>query len=169
MNQVKLYLFNLRDFIARNFFVSINALVYNHEIYFLDKYLKIIYIFLRLVPFGLLQVIFNLLNIQIIYKLDNIYNITNIKQNHILPIITSIIIESNDLYTTSDINKNNSYNLTSKIKYYNSSIPIYFLLKNNNIKNCNNIKIKYFNKGKIIEKNINDINDINKLLIYNLI
>ena len=49
---IKIWLFKFRDLIARNFFVTINALVYNENIHYTDS---ILYIFIRLIPFEILS------------------------------------------------------------------------------------------------------------------
>ena len=61
-----------------------------------------------------------------------------------------------------------SLNLTNKIKFYNSSIPISFLIKQYNLESYNLIKLKYLKKGTVIEKTIKyDIN-WSPHYIYNL-
>ncbi len=151
----------MRDFIVRNYFVSIYACIYNKEIYWINKY-KIFYL-LKLFPFGILQMLFTLFHIQLIYKVDNIYNITTQNHTHIMPIILN--------FNACDIDDNNDIiykkDLLSDVKYYNGLIPIEFLLLNTNEQNCNQLQIKYFNKGKIIDKKLN-IDKHKKDLIYEL-
>ena len=90
-----------------------------------------------------------------IYKKDNIYYITNIKSHIIIPTIMTFI------FTDYSGNENN---MTSKIKYYNSSIPVNFIIKYNNLEHYNNLLIKYMSKGKIINKTIYKTEFSNKLL-----
>ncbi len=158
---IKIWLLQMRDLIVRNYFVSIYACIFNKEIYWINKY-KVCYL-LKLCPFGFLQMLFALFKIQLIYKVDNIYNITTQKHTHIMPIILN--------FNVCDIDDNNNiiYNkdLISDVKYYNGLIPLEFLLLNTNEQNCNQLQIKYFHKGKIIEKKLNIDNHKNKL-IYEL-
>jgi hypothetical protein len=59
------------------------------------------------------------------------------------------------------------YDLSYKIKYYNTSIPFSVFVNQNIPKIYDLIKIKYITKGKIIEKHLL-INDNKNYLIYNL-
>jgi hypothetical protein len=114
-------------------------------------------VLLRFIPFFIIKHIFAYLNKKIIYQIDDIYYIEPCEQNHILPIIMNLEFVNNNL----DI-----CNLTNKIKFYNSSIPINFFIKQHNLESYNTIKLKYLKKGTIIEK-IVKINNKN-CLIYNL-
>lgn len=136
------WVFYTRDFIARNFMVSPIGLLSNGQITFLTG---INYLFYRILPFGFVKFILSeLFNIGIIYKLDSIYNLTNHSNNHIVPIILD--------FTFVGSNGANKENFLGKIKYYNSNIPLIFIIKENNLEEYNLIKLKYLNCGKIIEK-----------------
>jgi hypothetical protein len=112
-----------------------------------------------LIPFYFIKTIANIYKYDIIYKVDGIYGITNIKENHIIPFITSCIV----------ISDKSSLNISSYIRYYNSSIPLCFFIDNNNINNYNTIELVYFNKAVKIEKKVNlKTIDTTKYLIYNL-
>jgi len=151
-----LYL-NLRDFIIGNFNVNIYSIEYNNNYYDVyNNYKYFILLFLKLVPFTLLKIFFEYYNINVIYKLDNVYYKTNLLKNyHILPLILDIHINDKSL----------KYN----IKYYNALIPIHFILYNNNIKTSNNdyIYIKYFKHGDIINKKLL-VNNILHEPLYNI-
>jgi hypothetical protein len=161
MDTIKLWLFYLRDFIARNFMVLPMALIYNNQLIYFNSYKYIIYLIFRLLPFGLIRILLELFNIGIIYKLDSIYNITNIRNNHIIPIILNFyfIYEHNNCEIKKDF--------LSNIKYYNGGIPLNFITNENNLQKYRKIKIKYLNKGKILDKLL-DINDFSELPIYKL-
>lgn len=161
MDKIKIWLFYLRDFLVRNFMVSPKALVLNNELIYFIGIKNLLYWIFRLLPFCFVKTLLGLFNIGIIYKLDSIYNLTNIQHNHIVPIIF------NFLFVNDNGNNEIRNDFTSKIKYYNASVPLYFIIKENNLKQYNKIKIKYLNKGKSLEKNIN-VCDFNYLPIYKL-
>lgn len=157
MNRLYRCLFFSRDFLARNFFVSPMALLYKNQLINFCG-IKYLLFLLSLFPFGLIRVLFELFNIGIIYKLDSIYNLTNNKHNHISPIIMNF----------SFLKDNNVENYTSKIKYYNISIPLEFILLNeDSLQGYEKIQIKYLKNGKMNDKTIN-ISDYVKLPIYKL-
>jgi hypothetical protein len=159
---IKLFLLQLRDIIVRNYFVSIYAAKVNNQIYFLNNYFLLLYL-IKLLPFDVLKWFCNLANIQIIYKLDNIYNISNNKHMHIMPILLKFDVCQYD-------DKNNIINHTNilpDVKYYNGMIPLEFLLKNTHLETYNQLQIKYLHKGKMIDKIIN-IDNFNHALIYEL-
>ena len=133
--------------------VSPHALLKNNNIYYLTNFWILFYILLRLIPFSVTTYFFNKMNISIIYKLDSIYNITNIKQNHIMPFILNFQVMT--------YYKNIPYfiDITSLIRYYNGNIPLNFILKNNKVNNFSNVKIKYLANGKTNEKILNISND----------
>ena len=146
---------------VQNFFVKICCVKYEQKYYSIynEGGSNVFYYLFMLIPFVFIKYFFNLLNCEIIYKLDNIYYITNVTHNHILPII--ITIEATNQYSY------NKIDITEKIEYYNPSIPINFFITNNKLLNYDFINIKYIHKSKTIEKRIN-INESKKYLIYNL-
>ena len=153
-------LIKLRNFFIKNLFVNIIGFKKkenNNYIWINDYYNHII---LLIIPFIVIKIIANYIGYHVIYKYDNIYQITNIQNNHILPIILQ-------LEAFSSYNSLESYDLTDKIKYYNSSLPLYIFTKLNIPQNYDNIKIKYLSKGKLCNKNIKIIEYENDL-IYSL-
>ena len=114
---------------------------------------------LLLIPFYFLKITFNLFDCELIYKVDGIYGITNIKKNHIIPFITNCVV----------LNDDSSLNITNDIRYYNSSIPISFFINNNKINNYFKIQLVYYIKSNKNEKEIDlrEIN-VNNYLIYQL-
>lgn len=156
-----LYMFYFRDFLVRNFLVEPKALLYDNQLFYLNGKKILLYWILRLLPFCFVRTLLGLLNIGIIYKLDSIYNLTNIQHTHIIPIILNFIfIKDNE---TSEIEED----FSSMIKYYSGNIPIYFILMENNLEEYKKIKLKYLNKGKLIDKTVDVCNFIN-LPIYKL-
>jgi hypothetical protein len=142
----------LREMLISNFFIEINGLILeNNKILLINGLFKYIFYFF---PFRLLNY---LKFIKIIYKKDTFYYITNLKINMIIPLILNLTFH----------NENNIINMTTQIKYYNSSIPFKFFIINNNLNNYNMITIKYMSKGIIINKEL-CINNYYDKLIYEL-
>jgi len=152
----------LSDFFISNFFVNIYSIEYNnknYDVYNNNKYY--LFLFLKLIPFTLLKLILEYLNINIIYNFDNIYYKSNLLKNyHILPLILDIYITNNN---------NDIISLKHNIKYYSSIIPINFILYNNNIniQKYNYLYIKYFKHGDINEQKL-FINEIYNDSLYQI-
>ena len=157
-NMYRLYV-KTRNFFVNNFFVNIFCIKKNDVFIYLNGNYIIIKYLLLLLPFYLVKLIANLLNYEIIYRIDGIYGITNIKENHIIPFITNCTVFNND----------SSLNITNDIRLYNTSIPLSFFINNNQINNYNKMTIIYNIKTNKIEKHIN-FNEINtnNCLIYHL-
>ena len=159
MNKIFRIYVKTRNFLINNFLVNIECFKKEDKFIYLDNQ-KIIYKYLlMIIPFYLIKTLANKYNYDIIYKVDNIYNITNIKENHIIPFITNCSVYSND----------SVIDITKDIRYYNSSIPLCFLIYNCELFSYDTIKITYMNKGNRLynEINLNNI-DTTKFLLYNL-
>jgi hypothetical protein len=159
MNTIFRIYVKTRNFLINNFFVDIKCFKKEDKFIYLDNQ-KIIYKYLlMIIPFYLIKSIANKYNYDIIYKVDNIYNITNIKENHIIPFISNCSVYSN----------NSVIDITKDIRYYNSSIPLCFLIYNCELFKYDTIKITYMNKGNKLytEINLNNI-DTTNFLLYNL-
>jgi hypothetical protein len=156
INVTFLLFFNIRNLFFMNFMIRPHALVYNKKLIHLSGFYNLIYYFIKSFPFNLIKILFNFFNINIIYKVDSIYNITGVSNNYIMPIVLEFIVIKND----------NSLTL-SNIKYYNSSIPLSFILINNKLFKYDKIKVKYLNKGKIKE-DVLYINDYYNEPLYKL-
>jgi hypothetical protein len=161
MNKEKIYKFYVRsrNFFVNNFFVNILCIKQNDTFIYLNDCNIIYRYLLLLIPFYFLKITFNLFDCELIYKIDGIYGITNIKKNHIIPFITHCVISNDDL----------SLNITNDIRFYNSSIPISFYINNNKINNFYKIQLVYYIKSNRNEKKI-DLRDfdLNNYLIYQL-
>lgn len=148
----------IRNFYINNFFVNILCIIKNDQYtYLLNNHFIYKYI-LHIIPFTISKYFFVFFNYNLIYKIDNIYCITNNKLQ-IIPFIKNFIVT----------NETSSLNLTSKIYLFHSSIPLEFLLYICDIKDYDRIELNYVIKGINIKKEINikDI-DTTKYLIYNL-
>jgi hypothetical protein len=150
MNRYLYILLKLRDFMMSNFWVDIKGIIRNNQIIYISG----IYNLIKIFPLFILKLL-SCFNINIIYKIDDIYCLTLNKKNHIIPAIFKFNV----------IDKNgNTHNLLNKLKYYNTSLPLLFLLDNNNIEG-NEIELKYIHNNKLVNKSLTIKNDI---IIYNL-
>lgn len=159
----ELLLVTIRNFFVENFFVDIKCL-YSNQKYYKNKFLStMFYLFRFCVPFYLTKLVFGFFNYQIIYAVDGVHLISNIKTNHILPIILKFELEQDHLTCSNTKTKD----ITSLIKYYNSSLPLKYILDDNNLINYEKIKIKYINKGSMIEK-VLEVNNVINLQLFKL-
>jgi hypothetical protein len=147
---------NLRNFFIKNFFVSVIGLKIDDHYIWLDTFTNYL---LYLMPFIIIKYFSWLTGYQVIYKIDNTYQITNNYTNHILPVLLQFIAHNNDL--------TDSCSLTHVIKYYNSSMELNVFSHLNIPKEYTMLTIKYFSKGKIYDKTI-EINKYKNTFIYKL-
>jgi len=135
---MKLFFLTIRDFIIKNFFVTIKAIEYK-KYKLVDSY---IFLLFKLIPFSLVKILFNYMNLNYIYYFDNIYH-SNSETFFLRPTILSFKIH----------NKNEeSNNLIEKIKLYQLSVPFWFFIYNEKLENYDDFEIKYFSKGKMVEQ-----------------
>jgi hypothetical protein len=158
-------LISVRNFFVGNFFVNIVGFKNKNtnNIFLLSRnniFKNTLQFLLLLVPLVVTTTIFNFFGKEVIYKYDNIFYITNAVQHKIIP----VILEFKAYYSSEPTYL---YDLTSQIKYYNTSIPFNVFVNLNVPKIYDTIKIKYITKGKIKEKHLL-INDYKNYLIYNL-
>jgi hypothetical protein len=151
----KFTLMRIRNFLVSNFFVNINTIIINNKYIHIDNYFLLFFI-LKLIPFYFYKSISKNYDINFIYSYDNIFNITNIKKNYILPIIIN--------YTF--INDTKIFNF-NQIKFYNSNIPFNYIIDKYNLHDFNQIKINYLYENKSINK-ILYINEYKDKKIYDL-
>jgi len=133
----------IREFLINNFFISIKTLQINETIIKNN----IFFYLLRLVPFFILKVLFDYFNVKYIYLMDDLYFSNYSNEIKFSPVLMSF-------YGYLHILDNDKINLMESFKKYNCSIPLWFFLENEKLNNINMLNIKYFSKGKIIEKNI---------------
>jgi len=149
------HLMKIRNFIVSNFFVNINSIIINNNKYiYVDNDIILFYI-LKLIPFCFFKIISNYFDIKFIYSYDNLYYITNIKQNYILPVILQLEF----------VNDKNTLNLKDELLSYNSNIPITYIINKYNLHNYDKIIIKYLNDNKITSNTLN-INECKYKKIY---
>ena len=146
-------LLRMQSLFTNNFNVKICAVYKNNKLY---KLYTLFIIIFKLIPFYIINYMFYLLGYQIIYKTNNIYNITNTNKIYITP----IILEFKIIYET------NIYDLTNSIKKYSSSIPLNFFINENKINKYDKLEIIILKNGKKINIKL-DLLDIN-IPIYKL-
>ena len=156
-------LIDMRDFFVRNFFV--NVIGFKKEdfyIWLIDKNLInfLIYFILLVAPFTFTKIVCDIFEYDIIYCYDNIYQITNTKTTHMIPVIFEFKAYHCD-------EPKCLYDLTPQIKYYNSSLPLNVFSILNIPSECTDIKLKYLENCKFKDKHIK-INDHKNSLIYEL-
>lgn len=146
---VKLFLLKLRDFFIRNYCAKIIAFKKDNMVYYPKLVLNLLILFLRLVPFSVLIYFANFLKFQLIYSQDGTYQLSGLTQNHILPVIFKFNVGS-----SFNPNNDNQIDLKPIIKYYNSSLPLDFILNNNKLNNYSYIDITYLHLGSLQNKRI---------------
>lgn len=125
----------IREFVIKNFFISIKSLEINKTIIKNN----IFFYLLRLIPFFILKILFNCFNFKYIYLMDDLY-FSNHSEVKITPVLIGL--------------KSYELSLMEKIKKYSFSIPIWFFLENENLTHLDLINVKFINKGKLISKDI---------------
>jgi hypothetical protein len=138
----------IREFIIKNFLVSIktiqtNKIIIKHNIFF--------YLF-NLIPFFILKRLFNCFNLKYIYLMDNLYFSNYSNENKTSPVLMSFHGGySKDLETDTFL-QDDRINLMDSYKKYNSSVPLWFFIENEKIKNITILYMNYFSKGKMNKK-----------------
>lgn len=153
----------MRNLFWNNFFVTIYSIVTNNRLIHLDsKCVQLLLLLIKFIPFYITSTLLNQFNMNVIYQSDSIYNITNTKQLKILPIILKMSVSK-----TMPCGNLHSIDIND-IKYYNSEIPLQFLLKNHNVLDYESVDIKYMTRGKIVEKKINIAEYNNKFILCSI-
>jgi len=136
---------SIREFIINNFLVSIKSIQINKTII---KY-NILFNLFRLVPFFILKKIFNYFNVKYIYLMDNLY-FSNYSNE--IKFVPSLMNFQGGNSETDKLLEDKRINLIDSYKKYNSSVPLWFFIENEKLKNINMLYLNYFSKGKINKK-----------------
>jgi len=136
---------SIREFIINNFLVSIKSIQINKTII---KY-NILFNLFRLVPFFILKKIFNYFNVKYIYLMDNLY-FSNYSNE--IKFVPSLMNFKGGNSETDKLLEDDRINLIDSYKKYNSSVPLWFFIENEKLKNINMLYLNYFSKGKINKK-----------------
>ena len=123
-------LIDTRNCCVSNYGVTIVYLYNDNKIIDInDSKLKCLLSCLCVIPFKLLSKFIKYYNYHIIYKMDNLYYTTNIKENHITPVIMNVTI-ADEIFITKKINLYINTNIdTPDNILVNNSLT---LIKNNN-------------------------------------
>jgi len=139
---IKYYFIYLREVIVNSMQTKIVSIVDKN--YNIDKNNKIIYL-INLIPFFITSFILNLFRYNYLYLRDDIIFYSKESKVSISPCIFDFKIVRNDLC------------LKDKVSPYFSNVPIKLIMENENIdiNDEDEIKIKYLNSGKFVEKILN--------------
>lgn len=146
------YFIFLRDLLVNNFSVSLKSIEYS-KYRLTNNYLFFI---CRLIPFYFLKVCFNFFKIKYIYLVDNLY-FSNYSNNKIMPILTSVEVYNN----------NNKMDITTIIKKYSYTVPFWYIIENEKLKEFEKFQFKFFTKSKF-ETRIFETNYIENKLVQEI-
>ena len=141
---IRYYLLSIREFFVRSFQTKILGTI--NKDYEIDKNSVIIYL-INFVPFFISSFIFYLFSISYIYSNDDIIFFSETKKINITPCILDFKI----------IQKDKEICVKDSISSYFSNVPLKVIFENEKVKvnDEDEIKIKYINSGKFIEKILN--------------
>ena len=148
------YLIHIREFIVKNFKITLKSIETNDYLLYNTNYLY----FFKIIPFFIIKFFFSLFEIKYIYLLDNMY-FSNYGEFRISPVLLNVYIF--------DDNDNIKINITNDILKYNGTVPIWYIIENENFYIFEKIEFKYFSKGKL-ENKIFSIYEINNNLLYDI-
>lgn len=131
----------IRNFYINNFKVNIVGFIKNNKNEIILSKPRFIYI-LNVIPF--ITTILNLFKINCLIKKDNLYFLLNKKKGGIIPIIINFWVK-------------NTFDFKENFNKYGNNVPIEIIFKNENIllDNEDEIIVKYFKSGKVLEKSFN--------------
>ena len=138
------YLLNLREFFVKSFQTRIVGIIDKN--YSIEKNSVIIYL-INFIPFFITSFIFFLFSISYIYVRDGIIFYSESKKVNITPCILDFKI----------IKEDREICVKESITSYFSNVPLKVIFENEKVDVCDTdeIKIKYLNSGKFIEKILN--------------
>lgn len=138
------YLLNLREFFVRSFQTKIIAII--DKDYKIEKNSVIIYL-INFIPFFITSFIFYLFSISYIYVRDEIIFYSESNKVNITPCILDFKI----------IKENEEICVKDSVSAYFSNVPLKVIFENEkvDVSDTDEIKIKYINSGKFIEKILN--------------
>lgn len=147
----------IRELIVKNFKITLKSIEINDYRLYNSYYLY----FFRIIPFFIIKLFFFLFHIKYIYLLDNIY-FSNYGEFKFYPTLLSVY-KYND-----DNDDNDKINITNNMVKYNGTVPIWYIIENENLYSFKKIEFKYFFKNKI-ETNIFNLNEISNNLLYDIL
>jgi hypothetical protein len=148
------YLIPIREFIVKNFIITLKSVeISNYRLY--NSYF--LYLF-KIIPFFVIKFLFSLLKIKYICLIDDIY-FSNYGGFRISPSLMNVSVFNDDT--------DQKCNIINIILKYNGTVPIWYIIQNENLNRFRKIQFKYFSKGKMENKILN-LHEINNKLLYEI-
>ena len=145
----------IRELIVKNFKITLKSIELNDYRLCNSYYLY----FFKILPFYIIKLFFFLFQIKYIYLLDNIY-FSNYGEFKFYPTLLSVSVFIED--------DKDKINITNNMSKYNGTVPIWYIIKNENLYLFKKIEFKYFLKTKI-ETNVFNLHEINNNLLYDIL
>ena len=149
------FIIPIRELIVKNFKITLKSIEFNDYRLCNSYYLY----FFKILPFFIIKLFFFLFQIKYIYLLDNIY-FSNYGEFKFYPTLLSVSVFIED--------DKDKINITNNIIKYNGTVPIWYIIENENLYSFKKIEFKYFFKNKI-ETNIFNLNEISNNLLYDIL
>jgi len=149
------FIIPIRELIVKNFKITLKSIEFNDYRLCNSYYLY----FFKILPFFIIKLFFFLFQIKYIYLLDNIY-FSNYGEFKFYPTLLSVSVFIED--------DKDKINITNNMSKYNGTVPIWYIIKNENLYLFKKIEFKYFLKTKI-ETNVFNLHEINNNLLYDIL
>ena len=149
------FIIPIRELIVKNFKITLKSIEFNDYRLCNSYYLY----FFKILPFYIIKLFFFLFQIKYIYLLDNIY-FSNYGEFKFYPTLLSVSVFIED--------DKDKINITNNMSKYNGTVPIWYIIKNENLYLFKKIEFKYFLKTKI-ETNVFNLHEINNNLLYDIL
>jgi len=148
------YLIAAREFFVSNFNITLKSVEKNNNKLFNTYFF---YTF-KIIPFFLLKFLFNTFDIKYICLIDNIYfsNYGNFR-------ITPILLKA----SVFNVDNDNKIDISDNIKNYNGTVPLWYIIENEELNEFQKIEFTYFSKGKMLNKTF-DLNKSNNKLLHDI-
>jgi len=147
------FLIPLREFFVRNF-VSLKSVEVNKYKFYNNTVLYL----LSFVPFYFVKILFNLLSIKYIHKIDNIYF-----SNYGISKISPILLNANAV-----IDEDTKEDIKERLRSYNYTVPFWYFIINENLNKYEKFEFKYLSKGKMENKIVSNNEETKSMLIYDI-
>ena len=149
------FIIPIRELIVKNFKITLKSIEFNDYRLCNSYYLY----FFKILPFFIIKLFFFLFQIKYIYLLDNIY-FSNYGEFKFYPTLLSVSVFIED--------DKDKINITNNIIKYNGTVPIWYIIENENLYSFKKFEFKYFLKNKI-ETNIFNLHEISNNLLYDIL
>jgi len=147
------FLIPLREIFVRNF-VTLKSVEVNKYKFYNNTVLYLI----SFLPFYFIKLLFNLLSIKYIYKIDNIYF-----SNYGVSKISPILLNANAV-----IDEYNKEDMKERLRSYNYTVPFWYFIINEKLNKYQRFEFKYLSKGKMDNKIVSNNEETENMLIYDI-